>query len=190
MNGDLLFPSDLSPLCDGRRSWQGCGWGGRIQQIGNSGVISGGGDGQGLRGLPEHVRVRDRLEISQRSSTPGADCSYFGCSPEASRVLSWSWGAAIHFQPCLCPQSHLGPAGGWLGRQDTARTGFCSLPAPGSVCVSVPRQGSPGPCPRPCSLGLGCVHGRAHWQGHSSYFCIFPFASAAPDRALSRCWGM
>lgn len=87
---------------------------GEAREIGRSRVISGGGDGRGLRGLSEHVRARDRLEISRRSSTSGADCCYFGCSLEASSVLSLSWGAAIHF-PAL-PVPHLGPAGAWGGR--------------------------------------------------------------------------
>lgn len=44
---------------------------GEPREIGNSGVISGGGDGRGLHGLSEHSRVRDRLETSQRSSALG-----------------------------------------------------------------------------------------------------------------------
>lgn len=133
MNGDLLFPSDLSPLCDGWRSWQGCRGGGRIQaERKQRGHLRWRG-WAGLRGLSEHVHGRDRLEISQRSSTSGADCSYFGCSPEASSTLSWSWGAAIHSPALPVPQESPWPCWGWLGRQDTARTGSCSLPAPGAV---------------------------------------------------------
>lgn len=102
---------------------------GESREIGNSGVISGGGDGRGLHGLselvPHHIRVRDGLEISQRSSASGADCCYFGCSWEASSILSRSWGAAIHFPALPVPREPPWPCWG-LGRQDTARTRFRS----------------------------------------------------------------
>lgn len=140
MNGDLLFPSDLSPLSAGWRSWQGCGWGGRIQ---------GGRKQWGhlrWRGWTRAVwplGARDRLEISHRSSTSGADCCYFGCSPEASCILMQSWGAVIHF-PAL-PVPHLG---GWGGRT-----------VPGHACALCQHQGlSMGVCQTlvpalgPCSI--------------------------------------
>lgn len=70
MNGVLLFPSDLSPLSDERRSWQGRGWGGSSQRDRKRQGHPGGGDGRGLWGLseplPHPVHVRDGLEMPKQ----------------------------------------------------------------------------------------------------------------------------
>jgi len=58
---------------------------GEVREIGSSGVISGGGDGRGLRGLsellPHHVHVRDGQEM-----------------PEWSEEQSF-WGRSLLFSP-------------------------------------------------------------------------------------------
>ena len=65
----------------------------------------------------------------------------------------------------------------------------------GLVWLRVPGQGGAlapvfGSAHAHVCRGLGHVHGQDHREGHSSYFCISHFASAAQNRALSRCWGI
>lgn len=70
-----------------------------------------------------------------------------------------------------------------LGRQNIARTCFCSLQHQGLSVGLCPGRRSPGPCPR------SLLHHRAHQQGHSSDFCIFSLCLSSSRQSSEQVLG-
>lgn len=138
---------------------------GEVREIGSSGVISGGGDGRGLRG-------------PLSTASPSRPCQRWAGDAQTSRgaallgqiiaIVAVAWRPSAFWagpgeqpfvsHPCLCPESHLSPGGCGVGRQGAAETHFHSLPMSGSCLVACARAGrSPGPCFwfSPCSVYVG-----------------------------------